>query len=130
VAERVIKMPFELPKILQNFYAIFVVMIGWVFFRSPDLNYSLSYLQTMFSSVESAAISNDVARLMQSHFVWMSVVLALMGMTPLPKNIALKLMRRNKIFLPVFDIFLIAILLVCVVRISAATHNPFIYFQF
>lgn len=119
-----------LPKILQNFYAILIVMIGWVFFRSPDLSHALSFLKTMFSGNEVAIISNEISRLMRSHFLWMSAGLALLGFSPLVKNSALKLARKNKIFVSLFDAILIAIFLFSLVRLSAATHNPFIYFQF
>ncbi len=119
-----------MPKVLQNFYAIFVVMIGWVFFRSSDLVHSLAYLRTMFLGNEVAAIPSQISRLCQSHFILTALVCALVGFSPFVKNLALKLMRKNKIFISVFDIILIAILIFAVIRISAATHNPFIYFQF
>lgn len=111
-------------------YTILVVMIGWVFFRSPDLAHALNYLQTMFGAVFMAAENLDVARLMRSHFVWMSFGLALLGFSPLVKNLAVKMTRRSKVFFVASDIFLIAVLVLAIVRISAATHNPFIYFQF
>lgn len=130
VAERVAPSRFALPKFLQHFYAIFVVMIGWVFFRSPDLPFALNYLQTMFSNIPTAATSLDVARLLRSHFVGMSFVLALIGMSPFVKSLALKIIRKNKIFFVASDIFLVAVLILAIVRISASTHNPFIYFQF
>jgi alginate O-acetyltransferase complex protein AlgI len=119
-----------LPKILQNFYAIFVVMIGWVFFRSHDLYYALGYLHTMFLGNEIAVIASEVLRLLHSHFLYMSFILALLGFSPLIKNIALRAMRRNKIFVSCVDIFLIFVFIIAVVRLSALTHNPFIYFQF
>jgi len=115
---------------LGNLYAIFTVMIGWVFFRSHDLPHALSYLATMFSGNEIEVISNNIARLLRSHFVWMSLGLALLGFSPLIKNLALKLMRKNKIFITIFDLFLLAVFLFAIIRLSAATHNPFIYFQF
>ncbi len=130
VAERVAPARFALPKMLQHFYAIFIVMVGWVFFRSPDLTYALSYLHSMFANVGSDVISNDVGRLIESHFVWMSAALALIAFTPLPRNLGLKLIRKNKFFLAGFDLFLLATLVFCLIRISASTHNPFIYFQF
>lgn len=119
-----------LPKILQNFYAIFIVMIGWVFFRSPDLAYSIAYLKTMFVGNEVEIISSEIARLLRSHFIWMSFALALIGFSPLVKNLTLKLARRNKVFVRIYDLSLIAIFVFAVIRLSAATHNPFIYFQF
>ncbi len=119
-----------LPKILQNFYTIFIVMIGWVFFRSSDLTHALSFLKTMFIGNEIEVISSEILRLMRSHFLWMSAALALLGFSPLIKNLMLKLMRKNKIFVSVFDALLIAIFLFSLMRLSASTHNPFIYFQF
>lgn len=115
---------------MQNFYAIFIVMIGWVFFRSPDLTHALSFLKAMFTGNEVAVMSNEISRLMRSHFLWMSVGLALLGFSPLVKNLALKLAQKNKIFVSVFDVALIVIFLFTLVRLSASTHNPFIYFQF
>lgn len=130
VAERVVPQSFSVPKIIQHFYAIFVVMIGWVFFRSPDLAHSLNFLQTMFSDISVVKMNLDVARLLRSHFVWMSFGLALLGFSPLIKNLVVRMIRKNKIFLGVSDVFLILVLALAIVRISASTHNPFIYFQF
>ena len=130
VAERIAPQRFCAPKIIQHFYAIFVVMIGWVFFRSADLASSMHYLQTMFSNVEAVSKSLDVSRLLHSHFVYMSFALAILGFSPLVKNTAIKLIRKNKIFFVASDIFLIVVLMVVIIRISASTHNPFIYFQF
>lgn len=119
-----------LPKLAQNFYALLVVMIGWVFFRSPDLVHSLSYLGNMFSFNESYAVTSEISKALKSHFALMSFILAIIGFSQLPKNISLKLMRKNKNFIFVFDFILIFALILTIVRISASTHNPFIYFQF
>lgn len=125
VAER-ISPKFYVPQILQNFYAMFVVMIGWVFFRSPNLTHSTAYLKTMFLGNEITAISNEILRLLNSHFVWMSFILALLGFTPLVKNFV----KKHKKLSLVSDFFLILFFIFALIRLSAATHNPFIYFQF
>ena len=130
VTERVAPARFALPKVLQHFYAIFVVMIGWVFFRSPDLHYSLNFLHTMFSDVQVEKISLDISRLLHSHMVWMSFALALIGISPWVKNQAVRLIRKNKNFTITTDVFLVGVLVFAIIRISASTHNPFIYFQF
>jgi len=119
-----------LPKFIQHFYTIFIVMIGWVFFKSPDLPHALNYLQAMLVPIETNIVTSKVTRLMESHFVLMSFIFAAIGISPAVKNIALKLMRKNKIFIFTFDLFLIFVLIAVVIRISASTHNPFIYFQF
>jgi hypothetical protein len=84
----------------------------------------------MFSNVAATSTSLDVVRLLHSHFVWMSFALALLGFSPLVKNLSLKLIRKNRTFSIASDAFLIAVLVIAIIRISASTHNPFIYFQF
>ena len=37
------------PRILRTGYVMLVVLIGWVFFRAPTLDYALSYLARMFA---------------------------------------------------------------------------------
>lgn len=125
VLERIVKLPNFL-RIFGNFYAMFVVMIGWVFFRSPDLLHATTYLKTMFIGNESAIISNEISRLLRSHFIWMSFGLAILGFSPMVKNIVKKLPK----LMWVADLFLVAFFLMALIRLSAATHNPFIYFQF
>ncbi len=112
-----------------NIYVMFFVMIGWVFFRSPDLSYALTYLKNMFlfaPGVDSIAI----LRLINSHFTWTIFVLALIGFSPIVKNSTIYLIRRNKAALVFFDFLLLVTFVLIVIRLSAATHNPFIYFQF
>ncbi len=117
-------------KVPAHFYAVFVVMIGWVFFRSPDLPYALHYLHTMFINTPTTTIGLDVARLLRSHFVMMAFSLAVLGFSPVVKTALLKLIRKHKIFLLCSDVFLVAVLVLAIIRISASTYNPFIYFQF
>ena len=121
----------KLPSIIQYFYAMFVVLIGWVLFRSLDLTSAINYLKLMFNFASSdKIIASNILQLTNSHFVWMSFSLAIIGFSPFVRNILLKLMRKNKIFVMIFDIFLLLVFIFAIIRLSAATHNPFIYFQF
>lgn len=129
VAERIVP-DFKAPKFLQHFYAVSVVMIGWVFFRSYDLTQAISYLQTMFFGSQVSELSSEVLRLLNSHFVWLSFVLAALGFSPMVKNLSIKIMNRNRNLVMVFDFLLVLLFLFVLLRLSAATHNPFIYFQF
>lgn len=119
------------PKFLRHFYAMFVVSIAWVFFRSPDLSHSTNFLTKMFS-FESIKIeaSSEILRLIQSNFTLTAFALAIIGFSPFVRDFCLKLMRKNKIFIIICDFFLILTLIFAAMRLSASTHNPFIYFQF
>ncbi len=120
----------KLPKFIRHFYAIFVVMIGWVFFRSLYFSDSVSYLSSMFDFEKTSVISSNILLLINSHFTWMSFGFALIGSTPFFRNCVLKIIRKNKNFLWFYDLFLILVFVFCIIRLSADTHNPFIYFQF
>jgi len=74
--------------------------------------------------------SMTISRLLVSHFTWVIFALALLGFSPIIKNSAIYLMRKNKIFVSIIDLLLLITFILCIVRLSAATHNPFIYFQF
>jgi alginate O-acetyltransferase complex protein AlgI len=117
-------------RVIAHLYAIFVIMIGWVFFRSPDLAHALGFLQTMFFGNYVEVFPSEISHLSHSHFLLTSLILGLLGVSPLAKNFALKLMRHHKIFVSIFDLFLLFVFLFAAMRLSAATHNPFIYFQF
>lgn len=118
-----------LPKFLRHFYTIFVVMIAWVFFRSADFSQAVGFLKAMFSYKEFSYGSSDVARLAQSHFIALSAFLALFGISPLVRNF-IKNNQKNKIFSWIIDVLIILVFVFSIIRLSAATHNPFIYFQF
>ncbi len=120
----------KMPNFLQHIYAIFVVMIGWVFFRANDLSHAFGYLRLMFSRFEEKVVSSEITHLTNSHFVWTVFILSLIGFSPLCKNVAEKLIKKRPIFLPIVDVFLLAAFVFAIMRLSASTHNPFIYFQF
>ncbi len=118
------------PDFIQHFYTIFIVMIGWVFFRSPDLAYAFDYINLMFSQKEQIVISSKIANLINSHYNIAVLMLAILGFSPVIKNYSIKIIRKNKFTLWFFDFFLILIFIFVIIRLSASTYNPFIYFQF
>ena len=40
----------RLPSVLQHLYALFFIVIGWVFFRSDSMGLAVQYLGSMFTS--------------------------------------------------------------------------------
>ncbi len=111
----------KLPSIIQHFYAMFVVLIGWVFFRSVDLTSAMAYLKLMFvwQNPEKFILPSNISQLINSHFIWTILAFAAIGFLPIAKNLALKIMRKNKIFITMFDIFLLIIFVFAAIRLSA-----------
>ena len=121
----------KLPGAMGNFYAILVVTLSWVFFRSPDLTYAVSYLHSMFGGAEVATISGEIGKLINSHFNKMIMVIAILMIAPVSTIITKKLsLKKLIIFSYLRDFWLIFVLIVILIRLAAGTHNPFIYFQF
>ena len=48
------KLVTKLPKPLANAYLLLFVIVGWVFFRAPDLGYAAAYLGNMFGGSTAA----------------------------------------------------------------------------
>lgn len=120
-----------LPSFLQHLYMMVVVLVGWVFFRSPDLSYATDYLRIMFMGGEGeVVIANEVLRLINSHFVWTIGILSVIGFSPMMKNLAANFAKRGRFYLMIVDLGLLLTFIFAIIRISSATHNPFIYFQF
>ncbi len=115
--------------LLGRIYVMFFVMIGWVFFRSPDLQYAAVFLEKMFF-FSAGEESITISRLIESHLNITAFCLALIGSSSFVKNCSLKILRRKKAMILVFDFGLMICLILALIRLSAETHNPFIYFQF
>lgn len=119
----------QIANLSGRIYVIFFVMIGWVFFRSPDLQYATIFLEKMFFfSVGEESIA--ISRLIESNLNKTAFFLALIGCSSFVKNYFLKLIRAKKVALTIADFGLMICLILVIIRLSAETHNPFIYFQF
>ncbi|WHX48662.1 MBOAT family O-acyltransferase [Paenibacillus woosongensis] len=120
-------------------YTLFVVMIGWVFFKSETFGSSVIYLKAMFN-----LYSNNISNLYNvSMFINNEILLvlciAIIGATPIPKKMVNKIEhhinKKKSIVLKIgyeslYIASLIALLLFSVMSLATSTYNPFIYFRF
>ena len=118
---------------IQHAYMLIVLMFGWAFFRATNLSQSWALLQNMsgFNGLHFTAISG-----LLNFKIIMASVFGIIFSTPLfeiakQRTVAL-INRPASIFILKEMKFLTLILLfiLCVVVISSATYNPFIYFRF
>ncbi|ODG90083.1 MULTISPECIES: MBOAT family protein [Bacillaceae] len=126
----------KLPNAIQHIYATFLVVIGWVFFRSETFSYAFDYIKTMFGLNHTVVWDSNAAY----YFVEYGVLigLAIIGATPLLKIFADKIMIQSEssfavrifgrnIGLTGYYLLVLGISIICVV---SNTFNPFIYFRF
>ena len=112
---------------LNRLYAFLVVFIGWIFFRADSLPDAFCFIGQLFSF--SAGDENVLS------FLTLRVLLvfaaAVLGAGWIQRKIGDRAKtvnaRRNRI---PERVYLILLLLACIVMLTNANYNPFIYFQF
>jgi len=125
-------------------YALLVVMIGWVVFRSSDFSYAIAYLEAMFGFGKvSGPYYSPLMYL--NRLVVVALIVGLVGSLPLLPALgrlkdtwykALEARRRIASGLADFSysfvtlIFLGTIFSISVISMMGALNNPFIYFRF
>lgn len=127
---------------LKHIYALLVIIIGWVFFRSANLTYAVSYIAAMFGlfTVPNAAYDEAV-------YINPALVIALMagiiGSMPLIpalskyiQYIEHRLTQPAAIYFftilvrAIAVISLLVIFIAAVILVFSASNRPFLYSQF
>ena len=107
-------------------YTMFAVIIGWVFFASPDFASAFRYIGCMFNITNIGFSDNIFFYRLSSHAV--TLMIAVIGATPIPVRIFKKLTEGR--FFWVRPLLAFAALFVCTAYLVDNTYNPFLYFRF
>ena len=134
VIEKVLKMKnidIKLPKFIKWSFTMLIVMLGWILFRSPDLNYALNYIGVMFGLVATKNVGFTVFWYLSPKIITI-MVLGMVASIPLKKWFGKILKYLDGTYLKVIitDIYLIIIFLISIMGVMTSTYNPFIYFRF
>ncbi len=123
------------PGAFRHVYLIFVVALGWVFFRCEDTALMATWFKAMFGfshgnpALAYPALYLDNARML-------AIVAGVIGSTPWLPALSRRLARdfgsdsRSGYLHTAADLMLCAVLTMCALELSASTFNPFIYFRF
>jgi Predicted membrane protein involved in D-alanine export len=136
IIERVLKksekVKIRIPSFLQWLYTMMVVLIGWVLFRAPDLNYALKYLGGMFGFVSSRDVGFTVWYYLDQMAITMILIgcLASLPIVPYLRKIVGPLEEHNGFSLFWQTVYIAALLVICMMFLATSTYNPFIYFRF
>ena len=124
-----IKLTSRFGKYTRILLTFFLIMIGWVLFRSPNLRYALGFIQRMFvfSGKEFPFLSSHIIIVILLAivfcFVWSNKKLELLQRQLYePGNAPISILFKS--------IFAFGLLCLCVFELSASGFNPFIYFRF
>lgn len=130
----------RLPRPFRHLYAIFVIMMGWVLFRSDTFTAAWKFFLALFGC-GAAAAAQPLARYATDQALWMIIIGVLFSgplwgwlktqganldqMTPI--------WGRNLVQIAgsIVEIALVgALLLISSAWLAGGTYNPFIYFRF
>ncbi|HEX7323124.1 MAG TPA: MBOAT family protein [Mycobacterium sp.] len=114
----------------QRALTALLVMIGWVFFRSPDLGYAMSYLKTMFVPTFGPVPDALVAVQTDQRMI---VLLGALLVFIMPAKLVMGRLIERFDYQPAAA-FRYAILFIATpyaaISVAAGTFSPFLYFQF
>lgn len=121
----------KIPKIIKLIITLFVVLIGWIFFRAESIEDAFIYLYNMFNfSNYNIYIDPSNILLIDNRHIITFVIASFISLFPAFTNTYNKFMqfvvvKRNLVHLFCFFLFLIASL-----KVITANFSPFIYFRF
>ena len=121
----------KLPKILQHIYVLLIVMISFMIFNADNIIVAIQQISGLFGVNGEAFINNYTIYYLKSYII--IIIIAIIGATPLIKNIINKFKENIKIrkIINIFEPFvLLTLLLFVTAYLVDSSYNPFLYFRF
>lgn len=122
----------RLSKHLNTLLTFFLVMIGWVFFRSNDLGYAVDFLVRLFDLSRINVVESPHAVLMTASYKVVLAIAILISFLPAVKFFSSFLERHQDLFEKTLFkmVIMTALFTLSMMKISASTFSTFIYFRF
>lgn len=111
---------------LSHVYTLGVVVLLWVIFRASDLSSAVTYIGNMFGIGANGLVDSAVIGYLRN--TWSVLLMALIGSTPVVKNLFAKLNDRGLGWIE--PIWVTVVFVISVLQAVSSTYNPFIYFNF
>ena len=125
----------KLPKLIQRFYTLFVVIIAWVYFRASDIGYANGYLKALFNPESGYDLIGYVAIEMDKQFMVVAAI-GLVLCTPVYRYLFTQISAYSENVELVYCnellryLTTLSILVLSIFEITLGSYNPFIYFRF
>jgi alginate O-acetyltransferase complex protein AlgI len=121
----------KLPAFVAHFYALAVIIPGWVIFYFTDTTMLIAYVEKLFTFSAGPEGNMDVINTLTTHLFWLIMAITLC-MPVYHRVIAWVEKKAGRITL--YDTvtvgFNVALLFVCIAQLVGKSYNPFIYFRF
>lgn len=125
----------KLPAVVGHVYALFIVVVGWVFFYFDDVSRLGQMLKLMFGFSGQAGVMPTDTILLKNHLVFFMVaIVACIPVSKLVKALLIRFSRRGTaqeaIAGAVGIVYDVALLFFSTAALVGASYNPFLYFRF
>ena len=117
---------------IRHLYTLFIIIIGWVFFRADNLTLAVDYIQKLFAfdfSSERALFFSDFFEL-ETLIAFTLAILFCFPTYSFIKNFVTKKWSNNIVLRLSYYVFVLVLLFTSIVYVTAGSYNPFIYFRF
>ncbi|MBQ3488059.1 MAG: MBOAT family protein, partial [Clostridia bacterium] len=118
----------KVPTILKRIGTVLLVVIGWVFFFSPDLGSAFRWLGCMFG-IGGSGLLDEAARYYLSSSAIILAISAL-GAYPLAGKFGNLILKRAKWPVYVTVAWFALLFFLCIAGMMVSTYSSFLYFQF
>ena len=112
---------------MQHLYTLFVVVLGFVIFRSDTMDYAWHYLLTMFGAERGEPIYHLIYYVDRIEII--ALIVGAICSAPLCSKM-LEVEGRSQLRIAAVNLWLLALFILSAASIAASTYNPFIYFRF
>lgn len=125
----------KLPAVVGHVYALFIVVVGWVFFYFDDVSRLGQMLRLMFGFSGQAGVMPTDTILLKNHLVFFIVaIIACIPVSKLAKALLIRFSRRGTVQEAVAGavgiVYDVALLFFSTAALVGASYNPFLYFRF
>ena len=115
----------------KHLYVLVLIMISFVIFNAADMSEAFAYIGSMFGAGDIPFVSAETSYYFRSNLI--VLLIAVVGATPLCKNLAVKLEHSKKgaVVIGILEpVVLMCLLLVCTAYLVDGSFNPVLYFRF
>lgn len=115
--------------VLRNIFTCILVVIGFVFFRADTLTDAAYMIRQMFTGFGASSVSIGYATEQLSAYNVIIIITGIVCAYPLSSFIKRRI-RKYRSYDLIVQAFSLALLALCILSLSSAAYNPFIYFRF
>ena len=119
----------KIPGVFRCIYTLFIVLISFIIFSADSMNGALLTINNLFRA--EMFIDEGVIYYLKSYLPLL--IVSLFGVTPLIKNIYIKIGKNksiSKILNILEPVFLLLLLVIVTAYLIDSSYNPFLYFRF